>query len=96
MPVERLLERRAWSLGLRSTIPQCLERGHAPVEMQEAHVHVLRTLVERPCASSDVTGGEDLNVGEREREEQLRLLRVGGEGRRRSPWKGGGEREEQQ
>jgi len=67
VPVERLLERRAWSLGLRSTIPQCVERGHAPVEMQEAHVHVLRTLVERPCASSDVTGGEDLNVGERER-----------------------------
>ena len=30
---------------------------------------------------------------EREREEQLRLLRVGGEGRRRAPWKGGRERE---
>ena len=96
VPVERLLERRAWSLGLRSTIPQCVERGHEPVEMQEAHVHVLRTLVERSCAPSDVMGGgEDLHVGEREREEQLRLLRVGDEGRR-SPWKGGREREEQQ
>ena len=66
------------------------------MEMQEAHVHVLRTLVERLCAPSDVTGGgEDLHVGEREREreEQLRLLRVGGEGRRRSPWKGERERE---
>ena len=92
MPVERLLEWRAWSLGLRSTIPQCVEIGHTPVVMQEAHVHVLRTLVERLCAPSDVTGGgEDLHVGEREREEQLRLLRVGGEGRR-SPWKGGRER----
>jgi len=28
----------------------------------------------------------------REREEQLRLLRVGGEGRRRSPWEGERER----
>ena len=68
VPVERLLEWRAWSLGLRSTIPQCVEIGHTPVVMQEAHVHVLRTLVERPCAPSDVTGGgEDLHVGERER-----------------------------